>query len=257
MATASITKMGGVVVVTQVIPQDEAGQIPMQTPGVPPTDTKAPPTASQAPPPQSSSTTKMDDTTATFLKGEPEILGAIQILIGLLCILFSLTAIFSPVLIYHAPLCIGVIFIISGSVALKAKRNTSVASVWWTLILNLLSVIFSLGGVAYLSWCFAAVLPTVIVCGEEMNPQPYDPYGRQFNCNERLWLLDVVVHGLWGFYLVLLVFQACVSITLVVFSGKAIRHSVHYGPVQVLVSDYDSDVGLLDPEPSTPTLDSP
>lgn len=256
MATASITKLGGVVVVTQVIPQDEARQIPMQTPVAPSTDTKTPPPTSQAPPPQSS-TPKMDDTTAIFLKGEPEVLGVIQIFIGLLCILFSLTTILSPALIYHAPFCSAVIFIISGSVALKAKKNTSVSSVWWTLALNLLTMLSSLGGIVFLVWCFIVVRPSVEFCGEEIYEVSYESRNRPVICHQRLWILDVVVYGLWGVFLILLVLQACISITLVIFSGKAIRRSDHYGSVQRLVSDYDSDVGLLDPEPPTPTLNSP
>lgn len=64
MTSTSVTKVGGVLVVTQVIPQEESS-IPLQAP-----PTQAPPT--QAPPPASA---KLDDMTACFLRGEPQGLG--------------------------------------------------------------------------------------------------------------------------------------------------------------------------------------
>lgn len=68
MTSTSVTKIGGVVVVTQVIPQDE-GSIPLQSAAP---ATWAPPRATQAPP---SVPTKMNDMTAAFLRGEPQGLG--------------------------------------------------------------------------------------------------------------------------------------------------------------------------------------
>lgn len=66
MTTTSVTTVGGVVIVTQVIPQDDPS-IPLQAP---PTAAKtAPPPATLAPP------TKLDDVTATFLRGQPHGLG--------------------------------------------------------------------------------------------------------------------------------------------------------------------------------------
>lgn len=68
MTSTSVTRMGGVVVVTQVIPHDE-GSIQLQTAAP---STQAPPPATQAPPPAS---TKMDDMKGVFLRGEPQGLG--------------------------------------------------------------------------------------------------------------------------------------------------------------------------------------
>lgn len=66
MTSTSVTKVGGVLVVTQVIPQEESS-IPLQTP---PTQPPAP--VKQAPPPAFA---KVDDMTASFLRGEPQGLG--------------------------------------------------------------------------------------------------------------------------------------------------------------------------------------
>lgn len=75
MTSTSVTKIGGVVVVTQVIPQDEKS-IPLQSPAntaeTPPTATQAPPPARKAPP---AAPTKMDDMTSIFMKAGPQCLG--------------------------------------------------------------------------------------------------------------------------------------------------------------------------------------
>lgn len=75
MTSTSITKIRGVVIVTQVIPQDQA-YIPLQnaalveqaTPSAPPD----PPAVRQATP---SAPTKLDEITASFLQGQPQGLG--------------------------------------------------------------------------------------------------------------------------------------------------------------------------------------
>ncbi|CAJ1061244.1 membrane-spanning 4-domains subfamily A member 4A [Xyrichtys novacula] len=120
MTSTSVTTVGGLVVVTQVIPQSEKA-IPLQA-----ADTiQAPPPAAPAPPSQPAAPTKIDDMTATFLRAGPQSLGIVQIFIGLLCLLFSLTALFSPVLLGHAPLCLAVTFVVSGSVTVSAAKRTS------------------------------------------------------------------------------------------------------------------------------------
>lgn len=71
MAT-SLTKVGGVVVITQVIPQDHAS-IPLQTPPLaPPTSTPAAPPARRLAPP---APTKLGELSVAFLQGGPQALG--------------------------------------------------------------------------------------------------------------------------------------------------------------------------------------
>lgn len=70
--TTSMTKVGGVVVITQVIPQDHAS-IPLQTsPLTTPTSTPAAPPAKRLPPPASP---KLDEFSVAFLQGGPQALG--------------------------------------------------------------------------------------------------------------------------------------------------------------------------------------
>lgn len=72
MTSTSVTKIGGVVVVTQVIPQDEKS-IPLQSPA---TSAETPPTVTQAPPPaRKAAPPKMDDMTSIFMKAGPQCLG--------------------------------------------------------------------------------------------------------------------------------------------------------------------------------------
>ncbi|KAF1388557.1 hypothetical protein PFLUV_G00091510 [Perca fluviatilis] len=226
-------------VVTQVFPKGEA----------PPPSTKQapPPSTKQAPPPAS----KMDDMTATFLRGAPHVLGVVQIFIGLLCLLFSLTAVFSPVLILHAPLCVAAIFVVSGSLAVAAARRTSVALVRACVAWSVLSVAVGLGGVAYLCWLLAdSPPPSRHLC----DPDAFDPSTLQLlNCYNQLRVLDVSVYGPLGALLVLLVLQVCVVVTVCVFSCRALARRHSSAPIMVEVGDCSallsgSDVSLLGSE---------
>lgn len=71
--STSLTKVGGVVIITQVIPQDEAnvplGSIPHGLQATP-TTAPAPPPARRLLPP-----TKLDELSASFLQGGPQGLG--------------------------------------------------------------------------------------------------------------------------------------------------------------------------------------
>ncbi|XP_074539929.1 membrane-spanning 4-domains subfamily A member 4A [Halichoeres trimaculatus] len=241
MTSTSVTTVGGLVVVTQVIPQDEKA-IPMQA-GAVTNATPAPPPATQTPPTAPAAPTKIDDMTATFLRGQPQGLGVVQIFLGVLCILFSLTALLSPILLIHAPFCLAVSFLISGSLAISASRKTSVKLVGVCLSWNLVSTLFGLVGVAYACFLLADGPASKRLCE---------------NCTRGMWTLDTCVYGSQGLLLVLLVLQVCVSITVSVFSLKALRRRSPSGsPVTVMVDDAraplcsaaslsDSDVALLD-----------
>ncbi|XP_070768257.1 membrane-spanning 4-domains subfamily A member 4A [Enoplosus armatus] len=250
MTSTSITTVGGLVVVTQVIPQDD-NHIQLQTAATSP---QAPPPATKAPPTHPA---KMDDMAAAFLRGEPLGLGVVQIFIGLLCILFSLTAVYSPTLIGHAPLCLAVTFVVSGSLAVAAARRTSVRLVWASLVWHLISVVFGLAGVAYLCWLLAAGPPSERFCGSHTLGGFMSTDEQKTTCINKMWMLNVSVYGLLGLLLVLLVLQVCVAVTVCVFSGKAIRRRGRHVPIMVDVhngsallsgaaSELGSDVALLD-----------
>ncbi|XP_035861703.1 membrane-spanning 4-domains subfamily A member 4A-like [Sander lucioperca] len=243
-------------VVTQVFPKGEA----FATKQAPPPSTKQapPPSTKQAPPPDPAS--KMDDMTAAFLRGAPHVLGVIQIFIGLLCVLFSLTAVFSPVLILHAPLCLSAIFVISGSLTVAAGRRTSVGLVRACLVWNLLSVVVGLVGVAYLCWLLAdGPPPSQRLCDTLTQSAcwPVHPQLQQQtkNCYEKMKWLDVSVYGPLGSLLVLLL-QVCVVVTVCVFSCRALGRCHSSAPIMVEVGDHGdpllsrsgSDVSLLGSE---------
>ncbi|KAM8734004.1 high affinity immunoglobulin epsilon receptor subunit beta [Acanthopagrus schlegelii] len=264
MTSTSVTKIGGVVVVTQVIPQDEKS-IPLQSAAISaettPTSTHAPPPVRQAPP---AAPTKMDDMTSVFMKAGPQCLGVAQIFIGMLCVLFSVTAAYSPALLLHAPFCLGVTFVFSGSLALAAVRRTSVGLVRASLVWNVIGAVMGLVGVAFTCWLLADRRPGVRFC----NTVPwgdYQPTQEQiWRCISDMRLMDVSLYGSLGLLLVLLVLQFCVAITVCVFSARAIRRHNNYAPLRVEVDDCtlqrdgasspaDSDVALLDSEcPNSP-----
>ncbi|XP_070822662.1 membrane-spanning 4-domains subfamily A member 4A [Chaetodon trifascialis] len=259
----SITKIGGVVVVTQVISQDEAS-IPLQSATAtqaPPSVAQTTPKVTQAPP----ATAKVDDMTAAFLRGEPRSLGVVQIFIGLLCSLFSLTAVFSEMLIVHAPLSLAVSFVVSGSLAVAAARRTSVRLVWVCLLWNVVSVLLGLAGVAYVCWLLADRSPAERFCDDEPWGGVVPTAEESARCRSKMWMLDVSVYGPLGVLLVLLALQVCVTVTICVFSGKAIRRCDRYTPIMVEVDDssallggaasaHSSDVPLLDSDgEETPT----
>lgn len=270
MTSTSITP--GVVVITQVIPRDETS-IPLQIATTTTKTTQAPPPATQAPPPSSASPTKMNDMTAAFLQGEPQGLGLVQIFIGLVCILFSLTAVYSKILVVHAPLCVAVVFVFSGSLAVAARRATSLRLVWATLVWNVISAVLSLGGVAYLCWLLSDGPPSQQLCRDK-TVESRSAMDDWTTCTYKLWRLDVVLFGLRGLLLVLLVLQVCVVVPVCVFSVKAIRRHdgyARYAPITVTVDDgsalasgaaseFSSDVALLgseDDETSKLPLNSP
>ena len=90
MTSTSVTKIGGVVVVTQVIPQDEKS-IPLHSAATSAettaTSTHAPPPVRQAPP---AAPTKMDDMTSVFMKAGPQCLGVRrELMVFLMSYLFT------------------------------------------------------------------------------------------------------------------------------------------------------------------------
>uniref|UniRef100_H3CL03 Uncharacterized protein n=1 Tax=Tetraodon nigroviridis TaxID=99883 RepID=H3CL03_TETNG len=217
MAT-SLTKVGGVVVITQVIHQDQAS-IPLQTPprATPPPAT---PTSTPAAPPAPS---KLDELRVAFLQGGPQALGVSQIMVGLVCVAFALRAAFSPLLVLHAALGLAVAFVVSGSLTLAALRRTSVSSVWTAALSNGISALVGLVGVAYLGFLMASYRPAKLFCDDATwgDVTPTDTERR--DCLWKISLLDVSEYGSLGVLLVLLVLQVCVSITVSVFSARAIR----------------------------------
>ncbi|KAJ0000646.1 hypothetical protein NQD34_012488 [Periophthalmus magnuspinnatus] len=235
MASSSITKLGGVIVVTQVIPQDEKNGVALKDTPSPdpatPTDAQAPPTSTEVP---QSTLKKMDKMTAEFLLGEPIIMGVFQLFLGLVCVLFGLTATFHRILLFHAPVCSSVIFVVAGCVTLVAAKSTTPFLVHLTAGWSMLSCLLSIGGVAYLSWLLSWPRPSEQLCNEFEYKE----------CVEKHFMrLDTLVLGLQILFLVLLVMELIFSIIVSTFSIKASRQR----RLQVL-SESDSEESLLQSE---------
>ncbi|KAM6910504.1 membrane-spanning 4-domains subfamily A member 4A-like [Xenentodon cancila] len=222
--STSVTTVGGVMIVTQVIPKD-GSSIPLQSPASSAPDTTPPP--GKIPP----TPTKMDSEAGIFLRGEPQGLGVVQIFIGLLGVLFSLTAAYSPALMFYAPFGFAVVFVVSGSLAVAAGRRTSVTLVWVSLLFNVFSALVGLAGVAYLCILLASGPPTRDFCNYHPSADVTYMYQWWQKCVSNLWMLNVVLYGLLGLLLVLFVLQVCVAIGVSVFSGKIIRRYLRYSSV--------------------------
>ncbi|XP_019719252.1 uncharacterized protein LOC109512160 [Hippocampus comes] len=223
MATSSsVTSVGGMLIVTQVIPQDvgDTKSIPLHSAAAAPTTDEQ--TTSPALP------AKKDGGFADYQRGEIPGLGVVQLVIGSLCVLFSLTAI-SRFLLVHVAFCLCVWFLVSGWLSLAAHRKTSIRLMWACLWSNVISVLLSLGGIAYLSWLLATSWSSEDVCGEQL----FDDSSAWNHCVSNLRLLNSVLQGLRGLVLVLLFLEAGVSLLLCVCITKAIRTRFHYAPIMV------------------------
>ncbi|XP_077431240.1 high affinity immunoglobulin epsilon receptor subunit beta [Vanacampus margaritifer] len=220
--SSSVTNVGGMLIVTQVIPQDadDASTLSLQASEL------APPAQSQAPPPASPA--KKDAGNAVYRQREFPSLGVVQVVIGSLCVLFSLTAI-SRFLLVHVAFCGGVWFVVSGWLAMAARKRTSVKLMWACLCTNAVSVLLSLGGAAYLSWLLATRWPSHTVCGELL-PGEEDAWNR---CLSSLHLLNGLLQGLRGLFLTLLLLQAAVCVTLCIFTANAVRTRYRYAPLSL------------------------
>ncbi|XP_023189268.1 membrane-spanning 4-domains subfamily A member 4A-like isoform X1 [Xiphophorus maculatus] len=245
MASTSVTTVGGVVIVTQVIPKDDLS-IPLGTPASP--KVQAPrPVVKTLPGPS-----KEDAKESVFLRGEPLGLGVVQIFIGTLCALVSLLVLFSGALVIFAPFALCVLFVLSGSLALAAGRRTSVALVWASLVSNGFSVLLGLAGASYTCFLLATGPPSRVFCDfqtsnvdfqtRNINSRTVDKWDQR--CLSELWRLDELLYGLQGVILVLLVLQVCVSVAVCVLSGKVIRSARRYSPVVQDDSDNGSETNL-------------
>ncbi|XP_063049168.1 membrane-spanning 4-domains subfamily A member 15-like [Engraulis encrasicolus] len=126
MATPSAPhNTGGMVVVTHVYPQQDAQGDGLPQSGV-------------APPALPSSRLQ------TFLKGEPPILGAIQIMIGIFILLFGIIGIFDPAMSFiSSHIFGGAIYLTAGSLTVRAYKRLSTCMVKASLGMNIVSAIMA------------------------------------------------------------------------------------------------------------------
>ncbi|XP_061552260.1 uncharacterized protein LOC133412706 isoform X2 [Phycodurus eques] len=216
-ASSSVTSVGGVLIVTQVIPRDGSAVPPQADTPAPPADARAAPPASPA---------KENAKSAAHRRGLIPGLGVSAC--APQCVKMERQTRTSFV-------CAGcpdghrLAFLASGWLAVAARRRTSATLVWACLWSNAVSVLLSLGGAAYLSWLLATGRPAESVCGDRLAGD-----GKAWSvCVENLWLLDRALSGLRGLFLVVLLLQAAVCAALCVFTAGAIRTRQRYAPITV------------------------
>ncbi|KAG7327025.1 hypothetical protein KOW79_010426 [Hemibagrus wyckioides] len=141
-----------------------------------------------------------------FLKGEPKALGTVEIMIGLLMILFGIvTAIFPWSVTVHTGIIFwGSLFHISaGSLAVAASNNLNNCVVKATLVLNIFSTLAAVGTVI-----------TIFMDFLFMNYY-YDYYYGRSN------IFMGLIYGINGVLLVFSLLQFCISIAISAFTCKA------------------------------------
>ncbi|XP_056447970.1 membrane-spanning 4-domains subfamily A member 4A [Gadus chalcogrammus] len=236
-SSSTITKVNGMVVVTQVFPGPDTREA--GTPG---------PGRSAPHPPDSPvyNPVKVSEMTATFLRGQPQFLGIAQMFIGAVCVCSGLIGFLDPSQILSLPLLASIIFFVSGAVAVAARRGTNASRIRATLGLHVLSALVALAAMVYVPWLLATQAFKTQICPE---------VGPKDMCMMMLWSMQTVLNGVWIMTLVLAVAEFSVAVSLCVFSVQALRSSKPY-QVEVATGDYspksESDVSLLGPDGMDP-----
>ncbi|KAJ3598510.1 hypothetical protein NHX12_002021 [Muraenolepis orangiensis] len=238
-SSSTITNVNGMVVVTQVFPKAASGQgegpdppgkrHPGPDPGYP----------YYAP-------AKVSEMTAAFLRGQPQSLGIVQIIVGLLCLSSGFIGLLAPSFMIQLPLLASVTFVVSGAVAVAARRGTNINMIKATLGLHVLSAVVSLAGMCFLPW---------LLVTQAFQPQLCPTFHNQDNCrNNMLWGLTTALSSVWGMVLFLTVSEFCMAVSLCVFSGRALSRS-KLNTCHMEVDDFptsESTVNLLDAPAKNP-----
>ncbi|XP_063054657.1 membrane-spanning 4-domains subfamily A member 4A-like [Engraulis encrasicolus] len=217
---------GGMVIVTHVYPQQGA-----QGSGLPQTG---------AAPAPSSRLHK-------FLKGEPSILGALQIMIGIVIFLFGIVGAFHPTLSIYSgiPFWGATIYITAGSLTVRAYKKLGRCMVKASLGMNIISSITA--GLAIILHSLDFIVPT--------GPYYYCYYG-DYDLNGCRSTRDALQARLWGtvgVMLVLSILQFILSICVSAFGCKA-TCTDETQPVMYITNQIPAS--LLTSPPSTDPLNT-
>ncbi|XP_030637638.1 membrane-spanning 4-domains subfamily A member 4A [Chanos chanos] len=176
-----------------------------------------------------SSKPKLSEMTRMFFRGQPEILGIVQIFTGLLMVVIGINTAIASTLLWEIPVGLGIACIISGSVSVAARRGTNSHLIKGTFAMNIISSVLALAGVVY--FCIAlSDRPESSGCKE---------YRYSWNCQWMFIRYMNMLDGIKGLLLTLAVLEICVSVSLSVFSAKAIRRTSE--PESVPLTDPESD----------------
>ncbi|XP_063054678.1 membrane-spanning 4-domains subfamily A member 4A-like isoform X3 [Engraulis encrasicolus] len=230
MASTSVPyNTGGMVVVTHVYPQQGA-----QGSGL---------TQTGAAPAPSSRLQK-------FLKGEPSILGAVQIMIGIVIFLFGIVGAFHPTLSIYIgiPFWGATIYITAGSLTVRAYKKLGSCMVKASLGMNIISSITA--GLAIILHSFDFIVPTYPYYRCRYGDYgDYDSYG----CRSGHEALQARLWGTVGVMLVLSILQFILSICVSAFGCKA-TCTGETQPVMYITNQIPAS--LLTSPPSTDPLNT-
>ncbi|XP_030638981.1 membrane-spanning 4-domains subfamily A member 4A-like [Chanos chanos] len=185
--SGSVVTQNGFVVVTHVYPQQHTATTPVT--GVSP---------------------RVPTLLAKFLRGEPKALGTVQILIGVMMLLFGIVlAVHGPSISSYSGVAFWgcLIYISSGSLGVAAENNLNKCLVKGSLVMNIFSTITA--GIS------------VILFSLDMVLQHYYHYCYEYDCYQLRSKLSSTLNGVSGVLLFFSLLQFVISITVSAFACKA------------------------------------
>lgn len=147
-----------------------------------------------------------------FLKGIPMPLGLVQVFTGLIMMSLCTIAILVNILRFNYVLCLGLPFVISGSVAIAAYRRSSSSLIKGTLAMSVICALLAAAGTGYFIW-------------EISTQQRQDHCSERggWNCSDMVWKFYNLREAMLGLLLALSILELFVCIFLSIFSGLAIQ----------------------------------
>ncbi|XP_041099025.1 membrane-spanning 4-domains subfamily A member 4A-like [Polyodon spathula] len=244
----SVATANGMVIVTQIFPQgnDSAAQ--------------AAAAAEKCHAVPSGALCQLSEKLKKFVKGEPRPLGTVQILVGVIGIVFGVILSMTPYSISAGtgvPYWTSVLYIISGSLCVAADRTPKASLIKAALGMNVVSSVAA--GIAI---CFYSIdLPYYYntgVCSHVTSQDSYDYYRHQ--CEEMMLETQRTATGLKSVLLLFSLLQFCVSVSMAAFACKAVCHDSYtpvivvqnsFSGVEVVGQDFKSEDAKTVPPPYT------